>query len=49
MSNREEAVAMSSMAQHAKPIGMGQSEFFRIQLIEASSRVMITLPSIFES
>ena len=32
-----------------KPIGIGQSEFFRIQLMAASTRVMITLPSIFES
>lgn len=37
------------MAQHARPIGIGHNEFFRIQLIAASTRVMITFPSIFES
>jgi hypothetical protein len=30
-------------------MGMGQSEFFRIQFIAASSWVKMTLPSIFES
>ena len=40
---------MSSMAQQARPMGMGQSEFFRIQLIAASTRVKITFPSILES
>ena len=49
MSKREAPVAISSIAQQASPIGIGQSEFFRIQLIEASRRVMITLPSILES
>ncbi len=49
MSYREEAVAMSSIAQQARPMGMGQREFFRIQLIAASSRVMTTLLSILES
>ena len=46
---REEAVAISSIAQHASPIGIGQSEFLRIQLIAASTRVIIIFPSILES
>ena len=37
------------MAQQASPIGIGQRELLRIQLIAASMRVKITLPSIFES
>jgi hypothetical protein len=37
------------MAQQASPIGIGQRELLRIQLIAASRRVNITLPSIFES
>ena len=49
MSNRLEAVAISSIAQQASPIGIGHSEFFRIQLIAESNCVKITLPSIFES
>lgn len=49
MSKREEAVAMSSMAQQASPMGMGQREFFRIQLMAASTRVKMMLPSILES
>jgi len=49
MSNRDAAVAINSIAQHARPIGIGQSEFFRTQLSAASKRVKITLPSIFES
>jgi hypothetical protein len=49
MSNREDAVAMSSIAQQASPIGMGQREFFRIQLMAASTRVIIMFPSILES
>ena len=32
-----EAVAISSMAQQARPMGMGQSEFLRIQFMAASS------------
>ena len=40
---------MSSMAQQARPMGMGQSEFLRIQLMAASSLVMMTFPSILES
>ena len=59
MSNRLAPVAISSMAQHASPIGMGQSEFLRPQfapasrflrnqLIAASRRVTITSPSTFE-
>ena len=49
MSKRELAEAISSMAQQASPMGMGQSEFLRIQFMAASSWVKITFPSIFES
>ena len=49
MSKRDAPVAISSIAQQARPIGIGQSEFLRIQFIAASSRVKMTLPSIFES
>src|SRR5438477_8825712 len=49
MSNRDAAVAINSIAQQARPIGIGQSEFFRTQFRAASSRVKITLPSILES
>src|SRR5438046_6691954 len=49
MSNRDAAVAISSIAQQARPIGIGQSEFLRTQLKAASSRVKMTLPSILES
>jgi tetratricopeptide (TPR) repeat protein len=45
----EEAVAISSIAQQASPIGMGHREFLRIQLIAASTWVKMMLPSIFES
>jgi hypothetical protein len=37
------------MAQQANPIGIGQREFFLIQLMAASSFVMMMFPSIFES
>src|SRR5882724_9831200 len=40
MSNRLAAVAMYSMAQHAVPNGMGQSELLRAQLVRKSSRVV---------
>ena len=49
MSKRDAPVAMSSMAQQARPIGIGQREFFRIQLMAASALVKMMLPSIFES
>ena len=49
MSNRLDAVAINSIAQQARPIGIGHSEFLRIQLMAASTRVTITLPSILES
>jgi len=49
MSNRDAPAAISSIAQQARPIGIGQSEFFRIQLMQASSREKMTLPSTFES
>jgi hypothetical protein len=42
-------VAINSIAQQASPIGIGHSEFLRIQLMAASTRVMMMLPSIFES
>jgi hypothetical protein len=41
MSNRLAAVAMYSIAQQAVPNGIGQSEFFRAQLIKKSSLVVI--------
>ena len=40
------ATAMSSMAQHAKPIGIGHIEFVRIQLMIASARETTISPSI---
>ena len=49
ISYRAHAVAIISIAQQAKPIGIGQREFFRIQLMHASNLEIITLPSIFES
>ena len=49
ISKREAAVAISSMAQQASPIGIGQREFFCIHFMAASTRVITMLPSIFES
>jgi hypothetical protein len=49
ISNRDAAAAINSIAQQARPIGIGHSEFLRTQLSAASKRVKITLPSIFES
>src|SRR5688572_29586890 len=46
MSNRLEAVAISSMAQQARPMGIGHMEFVRSQLTAESSRVTVTSPSI---
>ncbi len=46
MSKRLEAVAISSMAQQASPMGIGHTELARIQLITASARVTMTSPSI---
>src|SRR5689334_20321500 len=40
-SNLLAAVAMNSIAQHAVPNGIGQSEFLRPQLMNESSRVVI--------
>jgi hypothetical protein len=37
ISKREDEAAMSSIAQQARPIGIGQREWLRIQLIAASS------------
>ena len=59
MSNRLAPVAISSMAQQASPIGIGQMEFLRPQLMPtsrfrwnqcsaASRRVTTTSPSTFE-
>ena len=45
ISYREAADAISSMAQQASPMGMGQTECFLIQLITESARVTITSPS----
>src|ERR671936_2248990 len=43
-SNLLAAVAMNSIAQHAVPKGIGQSEFARAQLTRNSSRVVTQLP-----
>jgi hypothetical protein len=40
MSNRGEAVAIISIAQHEIPIGIGHREFFLAQLITSSRRVV---------
>src|SRR5262245_8294002 len=48
MSYRLAPAAMSSIAQQAKPIGIGHSEFLRNQLMAASTRVWTTSPSILE-
>ena len=44
--DREQAVAMNSMAQQLSPIGRGQSEFFRLQLMSASRRETKKPPSV---
>jgi len=49
MPNPEEEAAINSIAQQARPMGIGQREFFLIQLIAASSFVIIMFPSILES
>ncbi|MBV8329069.1 MAG: hypothetical protein JOZ61_01230 [Verrucomicrobia bacterium] len=49
MSKREQAAAIISIAQQARPIGIGHKEFFRIQLMHASSREMMMFPSTLES
>jgi hypothetical protein len=46
MSKRAPPTAMSSMPQHARPIGIGQMELVRIQLMTASSLETTTSPSI---
>jgi hypothetical protein len=46
ISKRLAAEAMSSMAQQAKPIGMGHIELVRTQLMAASARVTMMSPSI---
>src|SRR5688572_26387840 len=47
MSDRGPTIAIISIAQHERPMGIGQSEFLRPQLISASSREVNTedLPS----
>ena len=45
ISNRPLPTAINSIAQHAKPIGMGHTELVRIQLMTASARETITSPS----
>ena len=49
ISKREAPVAINSIAQQARPIGIGQSEFLRIQLMAESRRVKMIFPSILES
>lgn len=49
ISKRAAPVAINSIAQQARPIGMGQREFLRIQLMAASRRVKMMLPSTLES
>src|SRR6476659_11397868 len=49
ISKRLAAVAMYSMAQHAVPNGMGQSELLRAQLVRKSSRVVTQLGEIDET
>src|SRR4051794_23805542 len=49
MSKREAAVAISSIAQQASPIGIGHNEFFRTQFKAASTLVKMILPSILLS
>src|SRR6476661_3785321 len=49
MSKRLAAVAMYSMAQHAVPNGIGQSELARAQLVRKSSRVVTQLGEIDET
>jgi hypothetical protein len=46
MSNRLDAVPISSMAQQARPMGIGHMELVRIQLMTASARDTMTSPSI---
>ena len=48
ISNRLAPAAINSMAQHASPIGIGQTEFLRNQFNAASTRVTMTSPSILE-
>ena len=48
MSKRLAPAAINSMAQQAKPIGIGQREFLRHQFNAASRRVTTTSPSTFE-
>src|ERR1041385_1600314 len=49
MSNREAAADISSIAQQARPSGIGQQELARIQSMAASSLVTTVSPSILES
>jgi len=45
MSKREPPAAMSSMAQQARPMGIGHTEWLRTQFTTASARVTMTSPS----
>jgi hypothetical protein len=49
ISNRLAPTAINSMAQQAKPMGMGQTELARNQFKAASTVVTTTSPSILES
>ena len=49
ISKRAQAAAIISIAQQARPIGMGHSEFLRIQLMHASRREKMMFPSTLES
>ncbi len=49
MSNRAAPELINSIAQHAKPIGIGQMELVRIQFTTASRLETMTLPSILLS
>src|ERR1700684_2797030 len=48
ISNRLAPAAINSMAQHARPIGMGQTEFLRNHARAESTVVRTISPSIFE-
>ena len=48
ISNRLAPAAINSMAQQARPIGIGQTEFLRNQFKRGIHRVTTTSPSILE-
>src|SRR5438034_3210623 len=49
ISKRLAPAAINSIAQQARPIGIGQREFLRNQFSAVSRRVTITSPSLLES